>query len=246
MNKKLEICTDTLQSAINANNANADRIELCNDLQTGGITPSFGFVKKVIESIVIPINILIRPRAGNFYYSDDEFEIMCDDIKNLKSLPINGIVSGVLEKNGHIDYNRTKKLIDISKPLEFTFHRAIDNSVDIERGIKTIIDAGANKILTSGGYSNIDLGIDKLINVFSKYKNEIIIMPGGGLNFNNVEKLLDAGFCEFHFSASEFLQDNCYNNPNLSGMGHYEDKNDIGYMYSSKKKILEMKKIINK
>ncbi|MDR2010441.1 MAG: hypothetical protein LBQ22_08160 [Bacteroidales bacterium] len=244
MRKILEVCTDTFTSVKNACISSSDRVELCSDLQTGGITPSYAFVEKVVNSFDIPVNILIRPRVGNFCYSEDEFEIMCEDIKKLKLLNINGIVSGVLKKNGCVDYEKTKKLVEISKPLEFTFSRAIDNSADYEKGIKDIIDCGATRILTSGGYSGINMGIENLIKILYKFGNNIIIMPGGGLDMNNLKKLLSSGFCEFHSSASGFIEDECYNNSDLSGMGHYIHNNKRGYMYANTDKIKEMKNII--
>ena len=123
---KLEICANSYRSAKNAQEAGAYRIELCQELSIGGLTPSYGLLKQVIEIIEIPIFVLIRPRGGNFVYSDVEFEIMKTDIQLCKDLGCHGIVSGVLNSDKTIDLKRTKELVELSKPLAFTFHRAFD------------------------------------------------------------------------------------------------------------------------
>jgi copper homeostasis protein len=123
---KLEICANSYQSALNAEKAGADRIELCSELSVGGITPSYGLLKVVSENITIPVFVLIRPRSGNFNYSDAEFDIIKNNIKLCKKLGLKGIVSGVLNDDNTIDIKRTQELIELSSPLSFTFHRAFD------------------------------------------------------------------------------------------------------------------------
>jgi len=122
----VEVCANSLESALNAQKAGADRIELCAELAVGGLTPSFGLLQLVREHISIPVNILIRPRSGDFTYSHLEFEIMKKDIALCRELGFDGIVSGVLSKDFNLDYERTKELIEVSGPLQFTFHRAFD------------------------------------------------------------------------------------------------------------------------
>lgn len=240
MKRTLEICCDTIQSVINANEAGADRIELCSALSTGGITPTSGFVKEAIRISHIPINILLRPRAGNFVYNNEEFRIMCDDIEEMKNLGVNGIVSGILLNNGKIDEQRTKILVDKTSPVEFTFHRGIDFSVDIDEGFETLIKIGAKRVLTSGGSAKIDGGIDNLIRLHSIYGAKIVFMPGGGLNLENALRLKNAGITEFHFSASEFESDNCKYSRNPDGLGHVFAEAQYGYNFSSVKRIKEM------
>jgi len=121
----LEICANSYQSAVNANIAGAHRIELCSEISVGGTTPSYGLLKKVMADIDIPVHVLIRPRSGNFTYSDIEFDIMKENIRLCKDLGCAGIVSGVLHEDNSIDIKRTSELIELSKPMSFTFHRAL-------------------------------------------------------------------------------------------------------------------------
>ncbi len=146
---KLEICASNYQSANNAQNAGAHRIELCSELAVGGITPSYGLIKQVIENLSIPVFVLIRPRSGDFTYSDADFEIMKQDIQMCKKLGCKGIVSGVLNSDNTIDIERTKTLIELSKPLPFTFHRAFDWTPNPFEALKSLINLNVNRILTS-------------------------------------------------------------------------------------------------
>ncbi|MGK0457666.1 MAG: copper homeostasis protein, partial [Polaribacter sp.] len=157
---KLEICANSYQSAINAQKAGADSVELCSELSVGGITPSYGLLKKVSQKITIPVNVLIRPRSGNFHYSEEEFSLMKENIKLCKELNFNGIVSGVLHPDNTIDIERTKKLIAVSKPLSFTFHRAFDCVENSKEALKKLIDLGVNLVLTSGKQDKAEEGIE--------------------------------------------------------------------------------------
>ena len=146
----LEICASSFQSAINAQNAGAHRIELCSELAVGGVTPSYGLLKNVLATVTIPVNVLIRPRSGNFTYSEEEYVIMKTDIQLCKELGCNGIVSGVLNPDNTIDIARTQELIEWSKPLEFTFHRAFDWVENSFEAIEQLMAIGATRVLTSG------------------------------------------------------------------------------------------------
>ena len=139
---KLEVCANSYQSAKNARDAGAHRIELCQELSVGGITPSYGLKKKVITDLSIPTLVLIRPRSGNFVYTDEEFAIMKSDIKQCKALGVHGIVSGVLKEDKSIDIERTKELIALTRPLPFTFHRAFDEVENPEEGLEQLIELG--------------------------------------------------------------------------------------------------------
>lgn len=240
----LEICCDTLQSVKNANEAGAGRIELCSALSTGGITPTAGFIKEAVRISKIPVNVLLRPRAGNFVYSDEEFGIMCSDIDDIKRAGANGIVSGVLKDDGKIDEERTKILVDISKPLEFTFHRGLDFSTDIENGFETLIKTGATRILSSGGSAKIDGGLENIIRLQKKFGDRLIIMPGGGLNEHNAAVLFNAGIREFHFSASEYEEDTCIYCRKPEGLGHVFFNDKHGYNFSSVERIKKMLEIL--
>jgi copper homeostasis protein len=198
----LEICACNYQSAINAQNGGAHRIELCTELAVGGLTPSYGLLKQVLRELTIPIFVLIRPRSGNFTYSDAEFEIMKHDIQLCKDLGCSGIVSGVLNSDNTIDIERTKQLIELSKPLPFTFHRAFDWTPDPFKALEQLIDLGAERILTSGQETSAEKGIGLLKQLKEKGNNRITILPGGGINSQNAKLFRNSGFTELHASAS--------------------------------------------
>lgn len=198
----VEICANSYQSVINAEKAGAHRIELCSELAVGGITPSFGLLKKVIQNISIPVHVLIRPRSGDFNYSDEEFEIMKEDIRLCKDLGCAGIVSGVLHTDNSIDIKRTQELVNISRPMSFTFHRAFDIVINPKNAIQQLIDIKVDRVLTSGQKENAENGIDMLIELQNIAKDNIIIMPGSGINTQNSILFKNVGFKEIHTSAS--------------------------------------------
>ncbi len=199
---KLEICTTSYLSAKNAQKAGADRIELCAELAIGGITPSYGLIQQVIENLTIPIFVLIRPRSGNFTYSKVEFEIMKKDILLCKKLGCSGIVSGVLNKDNSIDIIRTQELIALSKPLPFTFHRAFDWTPKPLEALEKLLQIKADRVLTSGQETSATRGINLLIELQKKAKNDICILAGGGINSKNAQLFKKSGFSEIHASAS--------------------------------------------
>jgi len=202
---KLEICANSYQSAINAEKAGADSIELCIELSVGGITPSYGLLKKISESITIPVNILIRPRSGDFCYTVAEFLFMKENIKLCKELGFHGIVSGILNPDNTIDIERTKELIAVSKPLSFTFHRAFDCVENSKEALKILIDLGIESILTSGKQDKAEAGIELLKELQLFAENNIVILPGSGINATNARFFRDAGFHQIHSSASKII-----------------------------------------
>lgn len=199
---KLEICANSYQSAKNAQEAGAHRIELCQELSVGGITPSFGLLKKVIEELDVPVFVLIRPRSGNFVYSDDEFQIMKNDIQACKDLGCKGIVSGVLKPDNTLDEERTKILIDLAKPLSFTFHRAFDEVKNPKEALLQLIELSANRVLTSGQKATAEEGLELLKELNVLAENRITILAGGGITSKNVNLFKEAGLTEIHASAS--------------------------------------------
>lgn len=204
-NMKLEICANSYQSAINAQNAGAHRIELCSELSVGGITPSYGLLQKVSEEITIPVHVLIRPRSGHFCYSEDEFNIMKNDIKICKKMGFAGIVSGVLNTDNTIDILRTKELIELSRPLSFTFHRAFDCVSNPKNALQQLINLKVDRILTSGLQEKAENGIETLKELQKIAKNQLIIVPGSGINLKNALLFKEAGFKEIHTSASKII-----------------------------------------
>lgn len=201
-----EICANSYQSALYAALAGAKRIELCSELSLGGITPSFGLLKQVTETLKISVFVLIRPRSGNFVYSDDEFEIMKKNIKLCKELGCHGIVSGVLKNDNTIDIKRTQELLEISKPLSFTFHRAFDNVPNPFEALDQLINLGVDRVLSSGQEVSAEKGIELLKELKEKSNNRVIILPGSGINSKNVSKFYVNGFKEIHASATTINQ----------------------------------------
>lgn len=199
---KLEICANSYQSAKNACNAGAHRIELCQEISVGGITPSYGLLKKVIEELDIPTFVLIRPRSGNLVYSDDEFQIMKTDIQLCKDLGCNGIVSGVLKPDNTLDVERTKVLIELSKPLPFTFHRAFDEVKNPKAALLQLVELGADRVLTSGQKVTAEEGLELLKELNVLAENRITILAGGGISSKNANLFKEAGLSEIHASAS--------------------------------------------
>jgi len=230
---KLEICANSYQSALNAQEATAHRIELCSELTVGGVTPSFGLIKQVVEALSIPVFVLIRPRSGNFTYSKSEFEIMKQDIQICKDLGCSGIVSGVLNTDNTIDVKRTKALIELSKPLSFTFHRAFDCVPNPFEALEKLIDLGAERVLTSGQETSAENGLELLNQLKKIADNKIIILPGSGINPANASLFKNAGFSEIHASASKTIQ----NKIKASNFNTVQTESDIKSIQSILKSI---------
>ena len=205
---KLEICANSYQSAKNAQTGGADRIELCSELSIGGITPSYGLIKNVLNKLNIETFVLIRPRSGNFIYSDIEFEIMKQNIEVCKTLGCHGIVSGILNKDNTLNIERTKALVMLSKPLPFTFHRAFDCVPNPLETMEQLIDLGVERILTSGQSESAKSGIEILKTLKQKAKQRIKILPGGGIRSENISLFKENGFKEIHSSAAKLISNN--------------------------------------
>lgn len=198
----LEICANSVHSALAAQNAGAQRIELCENLGEGGTTPSYGTISITRKLLKIDIYVLIRPRAGDFLYSDEEFEVMKADIEICKKLNCDGVVIGLLTKDGEIDVVRTRELVMLAKPMGVTFHRAFDRCKDPFKALEEIIQVGCERILTSGLKESAFEASSLLKELVDQAKNRISIMPGAGVNSLNVKWLSEkTGAHEFHSSA---------------------------------------------
>ena len=194
----IEVCAESHEYALKAEKAGADRIELCKDLHLDGLTPDYESAKKTIDSLNIPVFILIRPREGNFIYSNEEFELMKSDIIKFKEMGCKGIVSGVLNNDNSIDIKKTKELVELSRPLEFTFHRAFDKVNNPLYEIENLIGLGIDRVLTSGQKEKAIDGLVLLKQLNSISKNRIKIMPGSGINKSNIVNFVN--FEEIHGS----------------------------------------------
>lgn len=203
----IEIVVYNIESAINAQKGGADRIELCDNPSEGGTTPSYGVIAQVRQHLSIDVYVMIRPRGGNFVYSIDEYHAMRKDIEMCKRLSVDGVVLGMLTAEGRIDVKYCKKLIEFARPLKVTCHRAFDMTRDASEALEDCIEAGFDKILTSGRQPNAELGSDLLKQLVAQAGSRISIMAGGGVTENNVLQLVkDTGVKEIHFSAKQFKE----------------------------------------
>lgn len=188
-NKKIEIACFNLQSALIAQKAGADRVELCADMTFGGTTPLIETIQQAREHLTIDINVMIRSRGGNFVYSDSEFEQMKSEIETIKKLGVNGFVFGILKEDNTINIQQNKALVELAKPLPCTFHRAFDQVSNYEKALEEVISCGFSTILTSGTFPNVMEGKEVLKQLIIQAKNRIEIMPGGGLRSTNISEL---------------------------------------------------------
>jgi len=220
---KLEICAYSVQSVLNVQHAGASRVELCASSPEGGLTPSYGIIKQACLKSLIPVHVIIRPRGGDFCYSDLEFETMKDDIICAKELGASGVVFGILTKNGEIDIARNKQLVDLAKPMHLTCHRAFDMTKDPFKALEDVIECGFKRILTSGHEQTAMIGRSLIAKLISVAKDRIEIMPGSGINKSNIKKLIEAtGAISFHCSARTVIEGKMkFRNPriNMGGVG---------------------------
>ena len=192
----LEVCVTSLDFALAAQRAGAGRIELCTDLDCGGLTPTPRLMKAARKQLQIPIHVLIRPRPGDFVYSASEFRTMRQAIQTAKDLNMDGIVVGILDRNSHVDVARTRQLVELAHPLPVTFHRAFDET-DISRNasrdsLEAVIETGAKRLLTSGGPAKATEGLSTLTRLVKEARGRLSVMPGGGITPSNVTRVLSA------------------------------------------------------
>jgi copper homeostasis protein len=244
-NACLEVCANSYASALAAQNGGAKRAEFCDNLAEGGTTPSYGQLALAKKNLSIEIWPIIRPRGGDFLYSDTEFELMKEDIKICRSLNCEGIVIGILKEDGAIDKERCAELIELAKPLAVAFHRAFDMSNDMDQALEDLIELGIKRVLTSGGASSAPLGAEKLSQLVKKANGRITIMPGAGINEGNIQQLINqTGATEFHASAKEFVQSKMKFRNTETKMGSIED--EYRYELTSEIKVKALVDCINK
>ncbi|MFN3940911.1 MAG: copper homeostasis protein CutC [Chitinophagales bacterium] len=195
--------------------AGANRIELCAG-KSGGITPSYGTIKSVCQNSSIPVHVLIRPREGNFYYSETEFQIMQSDIENCREWGVAGVVFGILNAERNVDAERCKILVELAKPMQSVFHKAVDATADIVKAFQSIIDCGFLCILSSGGKKDVLAGLQVLENLTDKFNTQIQILPGGGIRSYNLAEIHSRLRLPWYHSSALAIQHNDNNNSMFS------------------------------
>nr|XP_046256963.1 copper homeostasis protein cutC homolog isoform X1 [Scatophagus argus] len=200
----LEVCVDSVESAVNAERGGAGRLELCSSLLEGGLTPSLGLLQVVKQYVKIPVYVMIRPRGGDFLYSDQEVEVMRKDLELMKGHGADGLVLGALTEDGRVDAELCMELLAAARPLPVTFHRAFDMVHDPVVALETLVSLGFERVLTSGCDTSVLEGLPLIKRLIDQVcaKGRIVIMPGGGITERNLQRILEgSGAQEFHCSA---------------------------------------------
>ncbi len=219
MDFKIEICANSVESAVNAQAGGADRVELCAGIPEGGTTPSFGTIIHARELLTsAALNVIIRPRGGDFLYSDLELDIMYDDIRAARQAGADGVVFGCLDAEGNVNMEVMRILIEAAGDLSLTFHRAFDMCRNPRRALEDLIELGVDRVLTSGAKATAEEGIPLLKSLVDQAEDRIIIMPGCGINAGNIRRIADGtGAKEFHFSARTSVESGMvFRNPSVS------------------------------
>lgn len=219
-----EIVVYNIESALKAQEGGADRIELCDNPGEGGTTPSYGMIEAARQNVSLDVFVMIRPRGGDFFYNNYEFHCMKRDISQCQKISVDGVVFGILNPDGTLDKKRCKELIDKSRPLKVTCHRAFDMTRDAFEALEDCIEVGFDRILTSGHQAQALTGAGLIGELIKKANGRIAIMPGSGVNENTVQEIVSRSRAtEIHFSATTSRESGMiYRNPNIAGMGSDE------------------------
>jgi len=202
-----ELCAETLQACLAAREGGADRIELCSALSEEGLTPSHAFIKTAVERSGLPVHVLLRPRAGDFRYSEGEFALMREDLLHSRSLGASGFALGLLHADGTVDVERTRELVELAEPLAVTFHRAFDVTRSLDVALEDVIAAGCRRVLTSGGERDVMAGSSRLAQLIERAAGRIDIAVGGGLRLDNAALVAyTTGAHHFHGSVRKRLK----------------------------------------
>lgn len=197
----IEVCVDSVESAMRAEAGGANRVELCDNLMEGGTTPSAGTIAVAREHLELGIQVMIRPRGGDFYYTDVEYEIMQHDVVVARRLGADGIVLGLLTPDGEVDKVRTARLIELARPLNVTFHRAFDMTRDPFRALDDLIELGVDRILTTGQEATLIEGAELIRVLMDQARDRVIIMPGGATERTIRKVVAQTGARELHLVA---------------------------------------------
>lgn len=201
-----ELCAESIDACLAARDGGADRIELCSALSEGGLTPSHGLIHEAVTHSGLPVHVLLRPRGGDFVYTDADFNVMCDDLKHLRVLGASGAVLGVLLADGSIDVERTRELVKMAGSLEVTFNRAFDHAASLDQALEDIISTGCRRVLTSGGERDVVSGGKSLARLIEQAAGRIDIAVGGGLRLKNAAAVArTTGAHHFHGSIRRMI-----------------------------------------
>jgi len=230
MNNKvlIEVCANSIESALAAQAGGAARVELCSALIEGGLTPSAAAIELARERLHIKLHILIRPRGGDFCYESTEFAVMKRDISFCKRAGADGVVSGILQPDGSVDMARMRELIEVARPMSVTFHRAFDMAADPFRALDDVLALGVERLLTSGQRGSVIEGCGLIAELVRRAGDRMIVMPGAGINEGNIRELITAtGAREFHLSGQKKIASRMtYRNPHVfmgvPGLPEYE------------------------
>jgi copper homeostasis protein len=217
---KIEICVEGVDGLVAAQEGGADRVELCASLLEGGLTPSLGVVREALRVATIPFHVIIRPRGGDFLYSEREFNAMREDIEALRDMNVAGVVIGCLTEDGRIDEARTRALVEAARPMKVTCHRAFDMTTDYREALEALIRCGVDRVLTSGQRDTATEGMDILKETAALANGRIVVMACGALDETNIAQVRNAtGVDEMHFAALKTVPSGMgFRNPHV-GMG---------------------------
>lgn len=243
---KTELCAYSVDACRIAARLGVDRVELCASPAEGGVTPSYATIERVAAIEGLDVSVMIRPRGGDFLYSDDEFETMLLDIERAREAGATGVVFGVLTADGKVDKERTRRLVEASEGMETTFHRAVDMTEDYKQAVEDIIEAGCDRILTSGSYDKAIDGIMEIAQAVSVARGRIEIMAGSGVSSANAVQLASAGVDALHFSAKTTVEGNMkYRNPRIS-MGGSNAVDEFSLRSVDEEEVLNILKLIKR
>jgi copper homeostasis protein len=197
----LEVCAYSFESCWAAHQAGAQRIELCSSPYEGGTTPSLGLLQQVLDRCRPEVHVMVRPRGGDFCYNDWELDTLRAEIETFKSLNVSGLVLGVLQPNGQVDLPRLHEMVALAQPLPVTFHRAFDMTPDPKQALNDLLTAGCVRLLTSGQQNSAEAGVLLIEQLVAQAQGRLQIMAGGGINPQNLQRLLQTGIDAVHLSA---------------------------------------------
>ena len=241
---KTELCAYSVDACRIAARLGVDRVELCASPAEGGVTPSMATIERVANIEGLDVSVMIRPRGGDFLYSDDEFETMLSDIAYAREAGATGVVFGILTADGKVDVERTRQLVEASEGMETTFHRAVDMTENYEAAVEAIIAAGCDRILTSGSYDKAIDGIDNIRRAVETAKGRIEIMAGSGVVAANAKQLTEVGVDALHFSAKCMVSGAMeYRNPRIS-MGGSDAVDEYALRSVDENEVKEILKLV--